>query len=54
MEPFLPFAAEKIAGMLACDETEMSWPHAAEALPEGRELGEPVILFEKIEIEEEK
>jgi methionyl-tRNA synthetase len=53
MEPFLPFASEKIAEMLSCEPDEMTWQNAAQPLPEGRELGEPVILFEKIEIEEE-
>ncbi len=50
MEPFLPFAAEKTAGMLSAQPGEMLWPAAAEPLPEGRELGEPVILFDKMEM----
>jgi hypothetical protein len=29
----------------------MAWAAAADPLPEGRKLGEPVILFEKIEEE---
>lgn len=53
MLPFLPFAACKIAGMLGCNEQEMLWANAAAALPEGRKLGEPIILFNKIEVEEE-
>jgi methionyl-tRNA synthetase len=53
MEPFLPFAAQKAAGMLAAAPEEMLWAAAAEPLPEGRELGQPVILFEKIEEEAE-
>ena len=47
-EPFLPFAGEKIRKMLAEDEENMKWHKAAEPLPEGRELGEPEILFEKL------
>ncbi len=49
MEPFLPHATAKVAGMLRCSAGEMVWSNAAEPLPEGRELGEPVILFEKID-----
>ena len=49
MEPFLPFAAEKVAKMLSCEPDEMLWHNATEPLPEGRELGEPTILFEKLE-----
>ncbi len=49
MEPFLPFAAAKTAAMLSAGPEEMKWPAATEPLPEGRELGEPVILFEKLE-----
>ncbi len=49
MEPFLPFAAQKVAGMLSCEPEEMLWDNATEPLPEGRELGEPTILFEKLE-----
>ena len=52
MEPFLPFAARKAAGMLALALQEMTWAAAADPLPEGRALGEPVILFDKIEEEE--
>ena len=53
MEPFLPFAAQKAAVMLAAAPQEMAWSAAADPLPEGRKLGEPVILFEKIEEEAE-
>jgi len=53
MEPFLPFAAEKVASMLATEPDEMKWAAAAESLPEGRKLGEAVILFEKLEMPEE-
>jgi methionyl-tRNA synthetase len=50
MEPFLPFAASKTAAMLSCGPEEMGWQSAAEPLPEGRKLGEPVILFEKLDM----
>ncbi len=53
MEPFLPFSAQKVAAMLSAGPEEMVWAAAAEPLPEGRALGEPVILFEKIEEETE-
>ena len=49
MEPFLPFGAQKIARMLSCEPDELVWSRAAEALPAGRALGEPVILFVKLE-----
>ncbi len=49
MEPFLPFAAAKTRDMLSAGRDEMRWPVAAQPLPEGRPLGEPVILFEKLE-----
>ncbi|MFW6189270.1 MAG: methionine--tRNA ligase [Planctomycetota bacterium] len=50
MEPFLPFAAEKARAMLSAEPEEMKWPVAAQPLPEGRELGEAEILFEKMEM----
>ena len=49
MEPFVPFAAAKTQAMLSAEADEMRWPVAAQPLPEGRPLGEPVILFEKLE-----
>lgn len=48
-EPYLPFAAGKIAGMLSVEPEEMRWDVAAAPLPEGRALGEARILFNKIE-----
>ncbi|MCD6416436.1 MAG: methionine--tRNA ligase [Planctomycetes bacterium] len=54
MAPFLPFAARKAAAMLRAGEDEMRWSAAAEPLPEGRELGEPEILFEKMELPEQQ
>ena len=49
MEPFLPFAAEKVARMLSCEADELTWADATGLLPEGRALGEPGILFVKLE-----
>jgi len=49
MAPFLPFAAAKTAAMLSAAPAEAAWSAAAQPLPEGRALGEPVILFHKIE-----
>jgi methionyl-tRNA synthetase len=49
MEPYVPFAAEKVAGMLSAEPDELRWAAAAGPVPEGRQLGEPVILFDKIE-----
>ncbi|MHC5035320.1 MAG: class I tRNA ligase family protein, partial [Planctomycetota bacterium] len=49
MEPFLPFAAAKAAAMLSAAPEELTWSAAADPLPEGRQLGEPVILFDKLE-----
>jgi len=48
-EPFLPFAAEKIATMLSLQEQARHWDTATEPLPEGQGLGEPQILFTKID-----
>jgi methionyl-tRNA synthetase len=49
MEPYLPFAAEKVARMLALEAGERRWDNAAEHLPEGRALGEAEILFKKLD-----
>ena len=49
MEPFLPFAAEKVARMLSCGADELEWASATRPLPEGRALGKPEILFLKLE-----
>lgn len=48
-EPFLPFSSERLRGMLGISEVE--WDHlgAVDLLPEGHRLGEPALLFEKIE-----
>ena len=47
--PFLPFSAEKLRKMLNCDVKD--WERLGETglLPEGHLLGEPELLFEKID-----
>lgn len=53
MEPFLPFAAEKIRMSLGVDASAWTWPHATDALPVGHALGDaPDVLFRKLDIKE--
>lgn len=48
-EPFLPFSSEKLRGMLA--EEKLEWNHLGrtDLLRPGHTLGEPALLFDKIE-----
>jgi len=46
--PFMPGSAEKIIAMLGLAEERFSWAAPA-PLPVDHPLGEPVILFEKLE-----
>lgn len=48
-EPFLPFSSEKLCKML--DLSDLKWDMLGrdDLLPAGHKLGEPVLLFEKIE-----
>ena len=48
-EPFLPFSSERLRGMLGISEVEWGRLGAVDLLPEGHRLGEPALLFEKIE-----
>ena len=48
-EPFLPFSSEKLRQMLHIDEAQWDRLGATDLLPEGHVLGEPTLLFEKIE-----
>ena len=48
-EPFLPFSSEKLRGMLHIEEAQWDRLGATDLLPVGHVLGEPVLLFEKIE-----
>jgi len=49
MAPFLPFSSDKTATMLGLDRRPLAWDEATVELPEGHALGEPVILYRKIE-----
>ncbi len=48
-EPFLPFSAEKLRGMLGMGECEWEKLGRIDLLEEGHQLGESVLLFEKLE-----
>lgn len=48
-EPFLPFSSEKLRGMLHIEEAEWDRLGATDLLPAGHQLGDPSLLFEKIE-----
>jgi methionyl-tRNA synthetase len=52
MAPFLPFSAAKCAGMLRLDGEPLSWAEATTELPEGHALGQPEILFRKLDAAE--
>jgi len=52
MAPFLPFSADRCAAMLALDGGVPAWDRACEELPGGHPLGEPAILFRKLEPDE--
>ncbi len=48
-EPFLPFSAAKLRDMLGMDKVEWNRLGDIDILPAGRELKQPVLLFEKID-----
>ncbi|MCF0243857.1 MAG: methionine--tRNA ligase [Bacteroidaceae bacterium] len=48
-EPFLPFSSKKLREMLAIDSFEWTQLGSMDILPEGHQLAEPSLLFEKIE-----
>ena len=53
MAPFLPFSAARCAGMLGLDpRATLRWDQATAALEPGHALGEPAVLYRKIEREE--
>jgi methionyl-tRNA synthetase len=52
MAPFLPFSAEKCAKMLCLPGRSLPWDGATTELPAGHLLGEPVILFKKLDAAE--
>ncbi|MHC4445331.1 MAG: methionine--tRNA ligase [Planctomycetota bacterium] len=49
MAPFLPFSAANCAEMLKLEGDILDWDAATEELLAGAELGEPVILFKKLD-----
>ena len=48
-EPFLPFSSERLRGMLNVKRPEWDRLGSTDLLPEGHQLNEPALLFEKIE-----
>ncbi len=50
-EPFLPFSSKKLRDMLHVEKAEWDRLGATDLLPAGHVLGEPALLFEKIEDE---
>lgn len=50
MAPFLPFSSAKALAMMNCDPNAVAWNPAQAALPAGHVIGEPAILFRKLEI----
>ena len=51
IEPFMPFSSEKILKMLAIDRPSWDALGSMSVVPAGHEIGEPELLFEKIEDE---
>ena len=51
IEPFMPFSAAKILAMLACEKFGWERLGAMDLLAAGHHIGEPSLLFEKIEDE---
>ena len=49
IEPFMPFSAAKILNMLACEKFGWERLGAMDLLAAGHHIGEPSLLFEKIE-----
>ncbi len=49
MAPFLPASARRSAEMLGCAGAQRSWAEATRELPAGHPLGEPQILFRKLD-----
>ncbi len=50
-EPFLPFMAAKLRGMLSLDKVEWDELGHEDIVPFGTEIGQPELLFEKIDDE---
>ncbi len=47
--PFLPFSARKCLSMLRLGEEALAWDQALVALPDGHPLGQPEILYKKLD-----
>ena len=52
LQPFLPFSARKCLAQLALDESALAWDEATVELPAGHKLGEPEVLFKKLDVSE--
>ncbi len=52
MAPFLPTSAEKCRAMLKLDDSAIAWATATDQLADGAELGEPQLLFKKLDPKE--
>jgi methionyl-tRNA synthetase len=52
MAPFLPFSAEKCVEMLNAPTGTLAWREATVEIPEAHQLGEPAILFKKLELDD--
>ncbi len=48
-EPFLPFSSARLREMLAIDEIDWNRLGATDLIPAGHHIGQPSLLFEKIE-----
>ncbi len=48
-EPFLPFMSAKLCGILGLSKLTWDMAFNSDIVPAGRKLGEPVLLFEKID-----
>ncbi|MDR1022696.1 MAG: methionine--tRNA ligase [Prevotellaceae bacterium] len=53
MEPFIPFTSEKLRKILNADSAMLAWEALGSdaLLPVGHQLGEPALLFDKVEDE---
>ncbi|UCD27561.1 MAG: methionine--tRNA ligase [Planctomycetota bacterium] len=49
MNPFLPFSAARCKEMLKLEGDILPWDEVTRELPAGQKLGEPVILFKKLD-----
>ena len=52
LQPFLPFSTRKCLAQLALDESALAWDQATVELSAGHKLGEPEVLFKKLDVSE--